>query len=364
MTMRAYVPESCVWELTLRCNMRCIHCGSAAGSPRGNELTLDECRRVADELLELGCKQVTLIGGEVFLFPQWEQVAARLAAGGANVNIITNGFLFGDPQIEQIRFAKLANVGVSVDGLEESHDRTRNVKGSFAKVLKAFEQLRAVEIPIAAVTTLLAINFHDLDGIHELLADQGVSIWQIQLATAMGNMAQHEDIRLDPAMVPRLTKLIRTKRNEGRMTIYAGDDVGYFDENEMYLRNSPGTIAAWGGCQAGLRVVGIDSLGNVKGCESLCSDFFIEGNLREQSLKDIWEREDAFAYNRNFDVSSLTGKCAACDKAAICRGGCRGSCFFTSGGLFENTYCCYPNAHNRELQNTAWSNIRRWMTVD
>ena len=81
------------------------------------------------------------------------------------------------------------------------------------------------------------------------------------------------------------------------MRLYAGDDIGYYDENEMYLRNRPGTISSWRGCQAGLRVVGIDSVGNVKGCESLYSDEFIEGNLREESLRDIWCKEGNFAYN-------------------------------------------------------------------
>ena len=125
--------------------------------------------------------------------------------------------------------------------------------------------------------------------------------------------------------------------------MYAGDNIGYYDENELYLRSSPGIIALWQGCQAGLNVVGIDSVGNVKGCESLYADKFIEGNLREESLEEIWYKEGNFAYNREFDVSQLTGTCAGCDKGAICRGGCRASCYFTTGSLFENKYCCYPH---------------------
>ena len=65
-------------------------------------------------------------------------------------------------------------------------------------------------------------------------------------------------------------------------------------------------------------------IGNIKGCESLYSDEFIEGNLREESLSEIWYKEDNFAYNRNFDISMLTGSCKGCDKGAICRGGQRG----------------------------------------
>ena len=109
----------------------------------------------------------------------------------------------------------------------------------------------------------------------------------------------------------------------------------------MYLRNQPGTLAVWQGCQAGLRVVGVHSVGNVRGCESLCSDDFIEGNVRREPLAEIWSKKGNFAYNRQFDVGKLSGRCAGCDKASFCRGGCRGSCYFTAGDLFENPYCNY-----------------------
>ena len=70
---RSYVPETCVWELTLKCNMRCIHCGSKAGKKRADELSVTECLAVADDLLRLGCKYVTFIGGEIFLYQGWEK---------------------------------------------------------------------------------------------------------------------------------------------------------------------------------------------------------------------------------------------------------------------------------------------------
>jgi len=65
-------------------------------------------------------------------------------------------------------------------------------------------------------------------------------------------------------------------------------------------------------------------------------------DLREESLTEIWTKEGNFAYNRNFEVSMLTGACAGCDKGSICRGGCRGSSYFSSGSLFESRYCNYP----------------------
>jgi radical SAM protein with 4Fe4S-binding SPASM domain len=336
-----------VWELTIRCNMRCLHCGSLAGRARADELSVEECLRVGDQLLELGCRQVTFIGGEVFLYPGWEKVARHMADGGAAVNIITNGFLMGDREIEQIRHARLANVGISLDGAKENHNRIRGVARSYAKVLDAFERLGREGISIGVVTSLLSFNVSDLEAIYQLLVANQVAVWQLQIATAMGKLTDKRPLLLAPQELPKITSFIIDKLCERKIQIYAGDDIGYYDANEPCLR-TPGGISIWDGCQAGLRVIGIDSVGNVKGCESLYADVFIEGNVRQESLAAIWNREGGFAYNRQFDPSMLTGSCARCDKGRSCRAGCRGMCYFTTGKLHENAYCCYPGKPGTE----------------
>jgi radical SAM protein with 4Fe4S-binding SPASM domain len=322
--------------------MRCRHCGSIAGKARENELTVDECLNIVEQLVYLGCRQVTFIGGEVFLYKGWERIARKLSESGLDVNLITNGFLLGDEQIAQIKYAKLANVGISLDGMEDNHNNIRNVNTSFEKVMEAFAILNREEIPIAVVTSLIDRNFKDLWPMYDLLVEKGIKLWQIQIVNPMGNMADKKGFLLGHSKVPLITRFIREKRNEQKVMIYAGDNIGYFDENESHLRSEPGMLYEWSGCQAGLRVVGIDSIGNVKGCESLYSDEFIEGNLREESLSKIWYKVGNFAYNRDFDISMLTGSCKDCNKGVICRGGCRGACYFTTDSKFENPYCCYP----------------------
>ncbi len=336
-----YVPEHCVWELTRRCNLRCLHCGSAAGTAREAELTVAECLDVAGDLLALGCTNVTLIGGEVFLYPGWQHVARRLSDGGAAVRIITNGYRFGKREIAEIKAAGLALVGLSIDGVEEHHDRIRRRRGSFARVLSALDRLVAEDIPVGVVSSLLELNVGDLEPLRALFAERGVTLWQLQIGTPMGNLAEQRDLALNPARIPDVTAFVRDARQRSPPWVYAGDNIGYFDENELYIRGMPGTLTVWSGCQAGLRVIGLDSAGNVRGCESLCSESFIEGNVRREPLAAIWNRPGAFAYNRAFDPCQLAGRCRDCERGPVCRGGCRGSCFFNSGGLFENRYCCY-----------------------
>lgn len=346
MVIGQYTPEYCVWELTLRCNMRCIHCGSAAGRPREHELSIGECLPIADELVKLGCRHVTLIGGEVLLVPWWPQLARRLSDAGLVVNIITNGSMMDDRCVEAIRCAGLSNVCVSIDGLEHAHDHIRHVPGSFVRACRTLARLRDERISTGVVTTLLANNVNDLEALYEVLIDHGVEVWQLQIGTPMGNLTECRGLLLPRDQVSRVTRFIRERRDARRLWILAGDDIGYFDENEPYLRNLPGALCSWNGCSAGLRAIGIDSVGNVKGCESLYDPRFIEGNVRTETLTTIWMKEGNFAYNRAFDASMLTGECAGCDRGTRCRGGCRGSCYFTAEGLYENPYCAYPRRLN------------------
>ncbi|AFL68640.1 radical SAM/SPASM domain-containing protein [Sulfurospirillum barnesii] len=341
MSKNDYIPENCVWELTLKCNMNCLHCGSRAGKKRKNELSNKEALALADELINLGCKYVTLIGGEVFLYNGWEKIARRFTENGVTVNIITNGYHFGDKQVKEVTYAGLSNIALSIDGMKEKHNTIRNNSKSFDSLMKTINRLNQENIKIGVNTTLIDSNVSDLEELYTFLLDNNIKIWQLQLANPMGNFSDRKEQMISINNIKKVTSFIKQKRDEGKLKIYTGDNIGYYDENEKFIRGEPGNINYWSGCHAGLSVVGIDSVGNVKGCESLYDDIFIEGNIREESFSDIWFKDNNFAYNRKFDKSLLSGKCKDCDMGVYCRAGCRGACFFTNGNFFENAYCIY-----------------------
>ena len=152
----------------------------------------------------------------------------------------------------------------------------------------------------------------------------------------MGNAGEGAlDTRFDPLEVIRF---VASEAPKAPFTILIADNIGYFTPEETLIRGWRGL--RFGGCSAGLSTLGIDSVGNVRGCESLYDDRFIEGNLRQRSLRAIWEDETAFAYNRKFTPELLTGKCAHCAVGEYCAGGCRSHNFFSNGGkLYENSLC-------------------------
>ena len=84
-------PLYVVWELTLKCDLACRHCGSRAGKVREGELSLDECRNIVHQLAEMGTREVAFIGGEAYLYPDWLQVVAAAHAAGIRCTMTTGG---------------------------------------------------------------------------------------------------------------------------------------------------------------------------------------------------------------------------------------------------------------------------------
>ena len=331
--------DSCVWEITLRCGFRCAYCGSRAGEAREGELSTEECLSVVKGLAELGCRRVNLIGGEVFLRPDWREITAALTERGMAVCIITNGFLMTREILDGLAALGIESVAVSLDGPERVHDRCRQ-PGSYRRALEAIAALTDRGIPTSVISALRRDNAPLLGEFFETLLGYPIFAWQLQACSPMGNAgAGALDTRFDPLAVIRFAAEAAPR---APFSIVIADNIGYFTPEETGIRGRAGVV--FGGCAAGLQCIGIDSVGNVRGCESLYDDAFIEGNLRERSLRDIWEDENAFAYNRSFSPALLTGKCASCRVGEYCAGGCRSYNFFAGGGLYESPLCPGPAA--------------------
>lgn len=328
-----YRLDSCVWELTLACCFSCRYCGSKAGHARGNELTTAECLDVAAQLADLGCRRVSLIGGEVFLRPDWAEIVRALTSRGVKTAVITNGFLFTPKLLAQLRKLSIESVAVSLDAPRAVHDAYRQA-GSYDRALAAIDALAAGGIPVSVITTLHSKNAPLLPELYAVLREKPLFAWQIQACSPMGNAALSGiDWRFD---FGRVLQFVRETKNSAPFLVGVADNIGYFSPDDASLR---GGTRRFSGCGAGLRSLGIDSAGNVRGCESMYDERFVEGNLRERRLADIWNDPDAFAYNRRFTPALLTGACASCPYGSRCAAGCRSYDYFTTGKLYESPLC-------------------------
>lgn len=333
--MSRFALRHCVWELTLACPFRCAYCGSGGGVARADELNTAECLDVAAQLSDLGCRRVSLIGGEVFLRPDWREITAALTSRGVRVCIITNGYRMTTELIRDLKALDIESVAVSLDGPERVHDAFRQ-PGSFRRALEALTALTSAGVPCSVISTLRSDNAPLLPELYAVLRPLPIFAWQLQACSPMGGAAKNAvDVRFDPAAV---IAFVAETAPAAPFAVGIADNIGYYTPEEGALRGAPDCLFT--GCSAGLSAVGIDSVGNVRGCESMYDPRFIEDNLRCRSLRDIWEAPEAFAYNRGFTPELLTGKCARCEHGPVCAGGCRSYNFFAGGGkLYESPLC-------------------------
>lgn len=328
-----YQLKFCVWEITRACTMRCIHCGTQAGDRRKRELKETEALRIAGQLIDLECRRVTLIGGEVTLCPYWSHLARFFAKSGVICDIVTNGYRKTEQDFKDMQDSQIASAALSVDGMEKLHNTIRGRADAFYEADHFCSRMAETGIPLTAVTTITRGCLRDLNSLYDWMAERGICTWQWQQVSPMGNASKQDALSLRQEDVAEVFSLYaKLSKRRGGPRIVLGDNLGY------YVNRDNRILHTFHGCAAGLSVIGLDSEGNVRGCESLYDDRFIEGNLREVSLREIWESPDHFVYNRKFIPNLLTGKCLRCEKGDICAGGCRSFNAF-HGALYEHPNC-------------------------
>src|SRR5207253_8398207 len=119
-----------VWEITLKCNLACAHCGSRAGDARPDELSTEEAVDLVRQMAEVGIGEVSIIGGEAFLRPDWLEIAEAINRHGMVCTMTTGGYGISRETARRMKAAGIARVSVSVDGLEGAHDLQRGREGS------------------------------------------------------------------------------------------------------------------------------------------------------------------------------------------------------------------------------------------
>ncbi len=327
-------PGCAVWEITLRCNLNCIHCGSAAGKARPDELTTEESLDLCNQLKGIQCKGVAMMGGEPLTRPDWPIIAKHIKKLKMDLSIITNGF-FQNPEIfDEIIDIKPELVSVSLDGgRAKTHDKIRGVSGSFERALSTINRFVDAGMPTSVITTVHKMNLSELKLIRNILLGKGIA-WQIQMAAPFGRLTR--EYVLSPEEFYSVGMFIAASQKQfsnNKIMVAGAHDMGYYARLLPHLQ-----VAPWRGCSAGIGTLGIQSNGNIQGCLAL-PDEFIEGNIRETPLKDIWESKEFSSYSRQVRQSDLGGACISCEHRAICKGGCSAVSHSMSGELHRDPYC-------------------------
>ena len=354
-------PTYAVWEVTLRCNQKCRFCGSRAGRPRSDELSTAESIDVVSQLAKMGTREVTLHGGEAYLRPDWLELVRAIRDHGIAPTMVTGGRGFDAQMARAAKAAGIAAVSVSVDGLEQTHDALRGVRGSHASATAALSHFRNADVPVACITQVNQQNLRQLPELLQTLRGYSLYAWQVQLMVPMGRAADSSDLWLEPydllELIPTLARL-RVTCDELGVKLWPADNIGYFGPFEHTLRHQRSRSGHSGGCGGGILAIGIEAHGAIKPCSAMGGDECVGGNARARPLQEIWDHAPEMRRARDFTVEQLWGYCRDCYYAEVCRAGCMWTAATLLGRHGNQPYC-----HHRASQLLSANQRERLVQV-
>jgi len=178
-----------------------------------------------------------LLGGEPFLRKDWDIIAQRLIARKIDVNIVSNGYLIDSVLAAKLNDIGIRRVGISIDGLEKTHNRIRGKGQSFSLCNRAIGQLLKQSISVCAITVVMPQNIEEIEDLLRYFTGLGVRHWQIQLPVPKGRFEEHQ-ANLSHGIVQQVASFISSTRDREDFKVYASCNIGYFgDEDALELPN-------------------------------------------------------------------------------------------------------------------------------
>ena len=310
-------PVNITWEITHRCNLRCVHCLSASSEASEDELSLDECKRIVDELAELKVFEINFGGGEPLLKDYFLPLLGYIHEKGIVTCISTNGTCLTNEAIDCFNGNPLVNVQVSLDGATPKVNDAIRGHGTYEKIIGGIEKLAGKDIPLSINSVVTSRNYFQLKELKELAVAYGANLRVSRFRPSGRARSSWEALRLNSAQLKELADWLNREPD-----ILTGDS--FF------------SISQEGRRQMGLDMCGackmtccIDPHGDVYPCAFLQARELCGGSLREKMLKDIWDNSSIFKYFRKLEPES----CRSCPRYEKCRGGCPTVAYFINQDL-------------------------------
>lgn len=326
------MPLHLIYFVTSRCNLRCEHCFYWRQlNKKKKELSLEEVEKVARSMGPL--LWLALTGGEPFLRNDLEEIAKIFVkySRARHISIPTNGFLPERivPGVERVvkeNPETTFSVTVSLDGLEETHDKIRGVEGSFKaalKTLKGLKRIKAKNKGVGVVMTFTKTNQHNFKEAYEYLRDV-VRPDEIAIDLVRGEPRDPETAKVDMKLYEKIVKQKMEDVRGGRLPYYgfglmgklaAARDGVMYKKIVRYKEGRDDYLP----CLAGRLSAVLNETGEVYPCELLSESF---GNIRDYDydFKKLWSNPEAYKI-RNWISKS---RCA-----------CTHECFLTTNILFS-----------------------------
>lgn len=343
-----------IWNLIRRCNLSCQHCYSiSADKDFAGELSTEEVYTVMDDLRAFRVPVLILSGGEPLLRPDIFEVAQRAKKMGFYVGLSTNGTLVDESNIDRIAAAGFDYVGISLDGIRETHDVFRCKEGAFDASLHGVKLCRDAGIKVGVRFTLTQGNAHDLPALLQLVEDEGIDKFYLSHLNyaGRGNTNRGEDAFLQTTR-NAMDLLFDTCWSNVQRGIEKDFVSGNNDADGVYLlhwvrRHMPereahlrAKLAQWGGNSSGVNVANIDNRGFVHP-DTMWWNHNL-GNVRERKFSEIWsDTSDPLMAGLKARPRQIKGRCGDCRYFDVCGGNTRMRALQLTGDPWQEDPACY-----------------------
>lgn len=346
-------PPVVIWNLLRRCNLTCKHCyATSADSVFRDELDTAEALRVIDDLHAAGVRVLILSGGEPMLRDDLFELSDHARRLGFFVALSTNGTLINEDTIERVAAAHYDYVGISIDGLEQTHDEFRQLEGSFRTSMKAIRLCRQRGIRVGLRTTLTRHNFEQLPQLLGLMWQYDVNKFYLSHLnySGRGRRSRKHDAyqRMSRDAMWQIFDQAWRDIREGRDTDFVS---GNNDADGVLLlqwarqviparaEQLEALLRAWGGNASGAGIANIDNTGEVHP-DTYWWQHSV-GNVRQRSFRDIWlDRPDPLLKQLRQHPRAVGGRCGSCQWRALCNGNTRTRAW-ADGDLWAEDPGCY-----------------------
>ncbi len=343
------------WEITRRCNLRCVHCRSSSELEIKGHLDFStrEGLRILDDISSFAKPVVVLSGGEPLLRKDVFDLAAYGRDKGLRMCLATNGTLVTPKICDRIKDAGIKMVSLSLDGsTAKIHDNFRNQPGAFEGTVNAARLFRERGIDFLINSSFTKRNQEDIPNVYRLAKEMGATAWYMFMIVPTG---RGEDI-MEELISPEDYEAIlewhyEMEKSEETFLVRPTCAPHYYrvrmqrakqDGERVHQRTLKFSTGGSKGCLAGQLIALIDVDGNVLPCSYFP---LAAGNIRKTPMKEIWENSPLFKELRDF--SGYKGRCGACEYIRVC-GGCRARAYAVNGDyLAEEPFCNYvPRRYN------------------
>ncbi len=346
--IKEFTPKWIAWEITRRCNLKCVHCRSSSLiTDKHPGFTREQAFKLLDEIADYAKPVVVLSGGEPLLRKDVFEIAAHGTQQGLRMCMATNGMLVTDEICEKIKSSGIRICSLSLDGsTEEVHDNFRQQKGAFQGAIRAAKLFKKHGIEFLINSSFTRRNQQEIPKLARLAKDLGATAWYMFMIVPTGRGEEiMEELISKEEYEEILNWHYEMERKEKDMLVRPTCAPHYYrivlqrnkkEEEKVEKRTLKFSTGGSKGCLAGQLIALIDVDGEVLPCSYFPKS---AGNVLKQPFREIWEKSELFRDLRDF--KSYKGRCGSCEYVGVC-GGCRARAYAITGDYMdEEPFCGY-----------------------